>query len=64
MAQRLKRLDQTVCLGKRLTVRRYDEETVESSAAASAIAIKAFLDLQSGGKIKTGEKIEEKVESI
>jgi hypothetical protein len=51
-----------MCLGKRLTVRRYDEETVESSAAASAIAIKAFLDLQSGGKLKTTEKIEEKVE--
>lgn len=45
MVARLKRLDGTMCLGRRLTVRRLTEETAQQSMQASAIAIQALLDL-------------------
>ena len=39
MVARLKRLDGTMCLGQKLSVRKLDEETVQTSNQASAIAI-------------------------
>lgn len=46
MVGRLKRLNGTICLGQQLTVRKQNEETEQSNAHASAIAIQAMLDLQ------------------
>lgn len=46
MVSRLKRLDNTMCLGKKLRVRKPNEETSQTNAQASAIAIQALLDLQ------------------
>lgn len=46
MVSRLKRLDNTLCLGHKLRVRKPNEETSQTNAQASAIAIQALLDLQ------------------
>lgn len=46
MVPRLKRLDGLYCLGRRLTVRRMTEDSVQQSAQASAIAIQALMELQ------------------
>lgn len=55
MISRLKRLDGTMCLGQKLRVRKPDEETSQTNAQASAIAIQALLDLQQN-KFGTKEK--------
>lgn len=46
MVSRLKRLDGIMCLGEKLRVRKINEETSQTNAQASAIAIQALLDLQ------------------
>lgn len=51
MVSRLKRLNGISCLGEKLKVRKIDEETSQTNAQASAIAIQALLDLQ-GNKFK------------
>jgi len=45
MISRLKRLDGTMCLGQKLRVRKLNEESTQTNAQASAIAIQALLDL-------------------
>jgi len=51
MVARLKRLDGTMCLGEKLRVRKINEETTQTQAQASAIAIQALLSLQGGNKL-------------
>lgn len=53
MVARLKRLDGTMCLGEKLVVRKLNEETSQTNAQASAIAIQALLDLQGNRFQKT-----------
>ena len=50
MVARLKRLDETMCLGQKLRVRKINEESSQTNAQASAIAIQALLALQGKGK--------------
>mmetsp|Transcript_16436 Transcript_16436/g.27872 ORF Transcript_16436/g.27872 Transcript_16436/m.27872 type:complete len:184 (-) Transcript_16436:319-870(-) len=58
MVARLKRLDGSLCLGEKLRVRKFGEETISSNAQASAIAIQALLGLQ-GGKGRLAAKKQE-----
>lgn len=46
MVARLKRLDSTMCLGQKIRVRKSNEETSQTNAQASAIAIQSLIDLK------------------
>ena len=48
MVPRLLKLDGTVCLGEKIRVKRAGEETINTNAQASAIAIQALMGLQRG----------------
>jgi hypothetical protein len=48
MAERLKKLDGTPCLGEKLKVRKVNEETAQTNATAAAITLAALKSLTTG----------------